>query len=299
MSREFAYPIADEGYRMTVISDTHFGRRSWTNDAMSNAARSFDRMAGMTDLFAHAGDVIHWNTADAQAGQDASAIAWINARKANTGKPWKVVAGNHDLCSYGTPFPSRTGAQFASAYSESLMSFVDHEDWLRILFITPNQQRYNLEEGGHYPMEMGSDQVAWMVDRANEAPNRQVYVVYHAPLPSQFPSHMDGSNVLTSLEAATNIIGWISGHRHTNVETDNLAFLNFPVRSRLIHNINVPTFGGATGGYTDDRWGQPFVSTHITIKKDRSVELRFRDHVQDRWLRARRTGMFVTTLAPI
>lgn len=299
MTREFAAPTSTEGFKVTVISDTHFGRRSWTNDAMANAARSFDAMSSITDLFVHGGDVIHWNTAGAMASQDSSAKAWINARKTNTGKPWKLIAGNHDLCSYGTPFPSRTGDQWATDYGESKMSFIDHSDWLRILFVTPNEQLYNTTDGGYMPMALGNDQVTWIVDRAGEVPNRQVYVVFHAPLPSQFPSHMDGSNLMTQLEQATNIIGWVSGHRHTNVETDNLAFLNFKVQTRLIHHINVPTFGGATGGYTDDRWGQPFVSTHLTIHKDKSVEIRFRDHMQNRWLRAFRTGMYVTTLPPV
>lgn len=298
MTREYAPPIRMDAFKITIISDTHFGRRSWTNEAMQHAGPSLDRLAPVTDLFAHAGDVIHWNVADQMAAQDASAKNWLAAREAGTGRPWEVIAGNHCLCSYAAPFPSRTGPEWSEDYAEPQMNVVDHDSWLRLLFVTPDRQRYNLDDGGYFPMEISNSQVEWIVEQAAEAPERRVVVFYHAPLPSQFPSHMDGSNVMNAIEATSNIIGWVSGHRHTNLQTDNYAFLNFKVSKRLIHHVNVPSFGGATPGYPDDRWGQPFLSTHLSILPEGGMEVRFRDHMQERWVPWHKTG-FVTRLSSV
>lgn len=298
MTRMFAPPTRMDAFKITTISDSHFGRRSWTNDAMNHAGPSLDKLAPVTDLFVHAGDIIHWNVAGDMAAQDASALSWMGTRQSNTGVPWKRIAGNHCLRSYDDPFPGRTGAEWSTTYSQPQMEVFDHDTWLRLLFVTPDQQRYNLVDGGYYPMELSTSQVDWIVARANDAPGRRVFVFFHAPLPSQFPSHMDGSNVMAAIEATPNIIGWVSGHRHTNLKTDLYAFLNFKVQTRLIHHINLPTFGGATGGFTDDRWGQPFISTHISILPEGGVEIRFRDHLREIWLPWNQTG-YVTKLLPI
>lgn len=298
MSREFAPPIRKDAFKITAISDTHFGRRSWTNEVMGQAGGSLDRLAPVTDMFAHVGDIIHWNVANQKTAQDEAAMAWLRARREATGKPWSVIAGNHCLNSYDAPFPGRTGEEWAATYGEAQMSLTDHDTWLRVLFVTPDRQRYESGNGGYLPMEISDSQMAWIKARADEAPARRVFVFFHAPLPTQYPSHMDGSNVLDVLEATPNIIGWVSGHRHTNLASDQYAFLNHRLNSRLIHHINLPTFGGATPGFPDDRWGQPFLSTHISILPEGGVEIRFRDHVQSRWVPWYKTGM-VTRLAPL
>lgn len=299
MSRTFQHPFKNDAFSLNVVSDVHIGRRSWTYDALRHASSGLDRMARYTDLYVNLGDLIHWNTAESMDVQDTQALSWLSDRKLATGKPWKSIAGNHDLRSYGAPNPGRTGNEWCTKYGEELTSYVDHSNWLRLLFITPEAQEYDHDNLTYKPMTIGDDQVSWLIARSEEVPERDVYIFYHAPLPSQFPPHMNGDNLMGAIENVENIKGWISGHRHTNLLSDKYAFLNFKIQTRLIHHVNVCTFGGATPGYADDRWGQPFISTHLTFNPGGGLEIRNKDHMLGSWIMWKQTGEYVIELPAI
>ena len=297
--RAWPTPLRTDALRLTIVSDTHFGRRDFTQTAMSTAGPSLDREASRTDIFVDLGDAIHWRYADQKTAEDSAAKAWTAARKTATGKPWYAIAGNHDLQSYGTPFPNRTGDQWAADMGVgSRNQVVDWQDWARLVLVSPQTQVYDESKPGHAPMELSAAEVAWIKARADEVPERRVLVFFHAPLPAQYTSHMKDTLAQDMVAETPNIIGWVSGHRHVNLATDQYCFINHPASGRIIHHVNVPTFGGATGGYADDRWGQPFLSTHLTILPEGGLEVRCRDHMQSRWVPWWKTGM-VTYLPPV
>ena len=297
--RYWPTPLRDDALRLTIVSDMHFGRREFTEAAMTSAGTSLDREADRTDIFLDLGDSIHWRLAGDQPSEDAAAKSWITARKTATGKPWYSIAGNHDLQSYGTPFPSRSGDQWATDMAMGTRNrVIDWQDWVRLILVSPQVQRYDESKPGHFPMELSTTEIAWIKQKAEEVPDKRVFVFFHAPLPSQYTSHMDSDAAQQMVASTTNIVAWVSGHRHVNLATDQYCFINHPASGRVIHQIKVPTFGGATGGYTDDRWNQPFVSTHMSILPEGGVELRCRDHMQYRWIPWYKTGM-VTYLPPV
>ena len=86
--RAWPTPLRTDALRLTIVSDTHFGRRDFTQTAMSTAGPSLDREASRTDIFVDLGDAIHWRYADQKTVEDSAAKAWTAARKTATGKPW-------------------------------------------------------------------------------------------------------------------------------------------------------------------------------------------------------------------
>ena len=297
MSREWAPPVRTDGHRIVMVSDSHHGRRAFSETVLERAGKSLDRLASITDRFIHLGDSIHWQTATEKTNQDNQVKTWLANRKTNTGKPWDIIAGNHDLQSYGSPFPNRSGDAWATDLAIGARNkVIDVDNQYRLILASPIFQGYDAAKPGHLPMELSTDEIAWIKAQADAVPNRRVFVFFHAPLPSQYPSHMKDTAAQIMVENTPNIHAWISGHRHTNLQTDQYAFLNHRAETRLIHHINLPTFSGVTSGYTDDRWGQPFLSTHMTILPEGGLELRFRDHLQERWVPWFKTGA-VTRLA--
>ena len=294
--RGWPTPLRADALRLTIVSDMHFGRREFTQTVMEQAGASLDREAHRTDVFLDLGDLIHWRYATQGPVEDAQARAWINDRAAKTGKPWYSIAGNHDLVSYGAPFPRRSGDQWASDLGlDSRNQVIDWQHWARLILVSPQTQLYDESKPGHAPMELSADEVAWIKAQADEVPERRVLVFFHAPLPTQYTSHMKDTLAQDMVGETPNIVAWVSGHRHTNLATDQYAFINHPASGRVIHHVNVPTFGGATGGYADDRWGQPFLSTHLTVLPEGGLEVRCRDHLQSRWVPWWKTG-YVTRL---
>jgi len=296
MSRQWAPPIRTDGYRITLVSDSHHGRRNFSEAVLERAGRSLDRLAPVSDRFIHIGDSIHWQTATEKTTQDNQVKAWLSSRRSNSGKPWDIIAGNHDLQSYGSPYPGRSGDTWATDLGEAPRNkVIDVDNRYRLVLVSPIYQGYDAAKPGHLPMELNASEIAWIKAQADAVPSRRVFVFFHAPLPAQYTSHMKDNAAQVMVENTPNIVAWISGHRHTSLQTDQYAFINFRAESRLIHHINLPTFGGVTSGYSDDRWGQPFLSTHLTILPEGGVELRFRDHLQECWVPWFKTGM-VTTL---
>lgn len=298
MSREWANPLRTDGYRIVMVSDSHHGRRSFTETMLERAGKSLDRLAPVTDRFIHVGDSIHWASANDKTTQDNQVKAWLANRKTATGKPWDIIAGNHDMQSYGTPFPNRSGDVWAADLGVGARNKVIDTPICRLILVSPVFQGYDTGKPGHLPMELNATEIAWIKTQADAAPQGRAFVFFHVPLPSQYPSHMKDTAAQTMVENTPNIKAWISGHRHTSLESDQYAFLNHRADSRLIHHVNLPSFGGVTTGYTDDRWGQPVLSTHMTILPEGGIELRFRDHLQERWVPWYKTGK-VTRLAAV
>lgn len=296
MSRAWPSPVRPDALRLTVVSDMHHGRREFTPAAMAHAGASLDHEADRTDLFLDLGDSIHWRLAEHKDPNDAAAKAWLAERAANTSRPWYSIGGNHDLQSYGKPYPNRSGDEWAADMGfDERNHVIDWQDWARIIMVTPTFQGFDTEKPGHLPMELGTDEVAWIKARADEVPERHVLVFFHAPLPAQYTSHMKDDAAQVMVANTPNIVAWVSGHRHVDLTTDEYCFLNHPASGRVIHHVNVPSFGGGTPGTSDDRWGQPFQSTHLTILREGGIEVRCRDHMQARWVPWWRTG-YVTAL---
>lgn len=299
MSREWPAPLRDDALRLTIVSDMHHGRRKFTPAAMAHAGSSLDREADRTDMFLDLGDSIHWRLAEHKDPNDAAAKAWLAERAANTNRPWYSIGGNHDLQSYGEPYPNRSGDEWAADMGfDKRNHVIDWQDWARIIMVTPTFQGFDTEKPGHLPMELGTDEVAWVKARADEEPHRVTLVCFHAPTPAHYSGHVtdETANLIEGMLGNTpNVAAFLSGHRHTNLASDTRCFDDYEAGGRTLHWVNVPSFGGGTHGAPDDRWGQPFLSTHLTIYRDARIEVRCRDHMQARWVPWWRTG-YVTTL---
>lgn len=283
MGRPWAPPLRADALNILLVSDMHHGRRAFTTDAMNNAARSFDRLAAKAHRIIDIGDGIHWRRAEDLAKDNAQWLSWVNARRAATGKPFDAIAGNHCLQSYGAPYPRRSGDQWAAdAGLPSRNKVIDHEDWLRLILVTPIFQGYSTETNGHAPMVLNPDELAWIRAQAAATPNRRVYVFFHAPI--QYGGHMNWEDARAAIAMEPNIVAWVSGHRHMDPATDARAFMNLTYDGKTVHAINLPTFGGICGAVGDDRWGQPFHSTMMSILPEGGVELRVFEHMSHTWV---------------
>lgn len=296
MARSWAPPLRGDAYTVLLVSDMHHGRREFTPFCMNNAASSFDKLAEKASRIIDLGDGIHWRLADSLASDNAAWLNWVKARRAKTKKPFDLIAGNHCLQSYGTPYPNRSGDQWAKdAELPNRNTVIDHSDWLRFVLVTPIFQGYNTASGGHLPMELNGAELQWIKDQAAAVPDRRVYVFFHAPV--QYGGHMNLEAARAMMATQPNIVAWVSGHRHMDPATDARAFMNLAFDGTEIHAINLPTFGGATSIATDDRWGQPYHSTLMTILPEGGVELRVYDNMTGNWIRY--LGESVCYLPPV
>ena len=169
--RYWPTPLRADALRLTIVSDMHFGRRAFTQTAMDQAGLSLDREADRTDMFLNLGDLIHWRYANQQTVEDTQARELINARASRTGKPWYSIAGNHDLVSYGSPFPSRSGDEWAMDLGlDGRNQVIDWQHCARLILVSPQTQRYDQAKPGHAPMELSADEVAWIKAQADEVP---------------------------------------------------------------------------------------------------------------------------------
>lgn len=284
MGRAWAPPVRKDTFNLILVSDMHHGRRTFSTAALSNAARSLDQIAkSSADRIIDVGDGIHWRLADSLQSDNAALVSWVAGRRALTGKPVDLIAGNHCLRSYGTPQPGRTGDQWARDVGlPSRNTVIDHEDWCRLVLMSPTEQSYSAETGGHAPMVITPADFDWLRARAREVPKRRVFVFFHAPI--QYGGHMNWEDARAAISGEPNIVAWVSGHRHMNPDTDSRAFINLTWDAKTIHAINLPSFGGVMDLAADDRWGQPFHATLLSILPEGGVELRILECMTNVWV---------------
>lgn len=278
--KSWRFPPVSGPANIAVIADTQILRRSWLMNHLNKCGFELDRLIGKTDAWVHVGDIIHWReNAEADlTSQEGKAMAWMQARKdANPDKPNVIVPGNHDLASFIAPFPSRTGQQWATKWAQNLNTVKDlPEHDLRIIGVGPDQWLCT-EEDGYGPQQLPSSTVQWMADRVQET-SMKVLIVNHTPPPGHINGHLVDNGITDLLSSHRNIVAWVSGHIHPNVQTDTRIAQMVTYGENRVACICAPSLGGS-----GERWDADWTASVISIYPDRRVEVRFRDPLRSVW----------------
>lgn len=276
MSRSYPYPIEGDS-SLLFITDLHMGRRTWTATQLANAGADIDYMEKFVDGVAVGGDLIHW--ANAATPEDAQWAAWYNARKKSV--PWARVAGNHDLASFGTPFPGRSATQWLAAIGESGQNVVRDLGAVRVIAVTPDAwERPDWDAG----MALSAATMNWL-ESTLAASEKPAWIVAHNPLGQQYPGHIVAATQtrLSSIIAASGkVIGWLSGHRHSDIRTDLNHAKQITVNGKRIAAVNGPPAGGQVLGTTLDPWDSALHAVVLTYKQG-VVTCRWRNLVTRSW----------------
>lgn len=302
-SRTWRYPDLRNGSTIHMLTDTHYKSVDWPTFAQNWTERmeadvEFLKIATNRG-HVHTGDMINWHelTPGGEFGTDAVRVeeetrylTFRDAVQSNDGLPWAEAAGNHDLVGVsltGTPDGERvprTSEQWATDVGlDSPLQAVDFGD-MRVLAFAP-------ETWGDLP----DATMDWLEEQLS-ATTKPCFLAYHLPLAEQYGpdgpgdgSAIDNHNarILDIVGAHTNLVGWLSGHYHINVQQPSIqqphaSVIN--VEGRNIFVINGPSATNMAN--TDTRFtnGKPCASMYLTLLDENTLDVRWRNHSTRSWM---------------
>lgn len=301
------FPDLRNGSTIAHVTDTHFGTPDWPAFAQNWLNRV------QTDLEAlkiavdsgviHTGDMINSykddpngdnGTEETIANETSWYISWRDAIKASNGLPFAEAVGNHDLLgpflSDGVSRTNLTSQQWAESLGLSQPNNVYDMGDVRILTIAPDT--WPNETLSSYLLS--DDTLSWLDEQLSES-TKPVFVGCHVTLQEQYPTvtgepFADTSNPsLTDLIGAhSNLIGWISGHRHILVPASPNHAEVISIGGRNIFAVNGPSAGGM-GHDPGRQWGtsgtqNTCASIFMTLLDDDNLDIRWRNHLTNSWM---------------
>lgn len=257
------YPTALEGESVLFLTDMHFGRREWTASQHQLTGVDVDSLTPILSAVAVGGDQIHWS--DPYAPEDPQWLSWRSQRSNSI--PWAVAVGNHDLASFMSPNPSRSVEDWgvATGTPNPNQSFSTSKG-LRIITLAPDEWTYPQWD---IPLKFSDETLNWLDSELDLHPE-PTFIVAHSPLPEQYPGFIDDSSasrISQIIGTRGNVVGWLSGHRHANIQTDLNHAKQITVGGRRILGLNAPSAGGQVAGTTLDPWDSPLYGCIVTYKK--------------------------------
>lgn len=281
--RTWKFPDKRDGTVICIVTDTHFGYRNWTPGEHENTGLDLDFISPYVDAFLHGGDGIHWGHSESP--ENSLLKTWMDERELNTSIPWHMVPGNHDYSSFNPPYPFKTSTQWASILNRPpANSYMDIKNNIRIIGLGASTWSFELPNG-YGPMTLSSADIQWLKTTV-ESTNRYCWVLCHVPLPEHYSGHLTPSVELVNvLSNHSNIMGWVSGHRHHNINhgTNNTKVMTYGTNK--LFALNCPCSGGHTLS-TDSStpWDDILIATIITIRRDSSfINIKWRGLTSHTW----------------
>lgn len=296
------YPPTSGAVNIMCVSDIHM------EDPLNLQVKDFPYIA-LADLnvmtrretvaaWVMAGDL----SSRANASEMVLVKSWLDAWNRD-GKPLAMVPGNHDLIGTGTSggvpdiFTPEQWATYYAAYGVTGRDYViDVPDTdLRILCVSPAAN----PAADPLPLRMAIDDtvLAWCDARISET-TRRCLIVHHAPLMDTIlakPGVPYTSAYTTSTTANwyvrnrstytveqmvashPNLIAWISGHLHSEVDAPDVVKRNVTTGG-VFASISVSSPRVLPVGSSPQ-----VASAMVSVYPDR-IEVRYRDHGMGQWL---------------
>lgn len=288
------------GTTLHHITDSHVGysdpytKTPWDKQkvmAMADDVNSgfIRHITGMV----HTGDITDdgGGTGPGEGAQDGNAIEWLNRLYSDRPDIPKVIApGNHDLwdriqnLGSGLAYSS---AAWEHAYGLPANGVTDIGD-VRVVHFSPPTMDINEDSR----WEISTGRLQW-IDQQAKATSRPVVLATHFPLPelnlqnglsSPGPAISPQSELDQVIESNSNIIGFLSGHRHLAASYVRVASV-LQIGSRNIVHLCGPSvaFSLHDGGAA---YAQPFApqfSLYVSILDTDRWQVRLRSHTPARW----------------
>lgn len=317
MTRTWRWPdLRNSAGTLHQITDTHFGAGSnltpapgtelaWLPGWLDRAQQDIETLRITTTAgHVHTGDMTDnwWHLPDSTveekiAEQYADYNTWRDAITAADGLPFAQCAGNHELLGGIYPDAGRrgtTGAQWAASVGLSDWNNAWDMGQFRVIGLSPDEWIPNTE-GPTADFRLPQRTLDWL-DQQLSADSRPTFLTAHVPLLAQYPDSSTGQNCADLanpglhdlIGAHSNVVGWLSGHRHNSIaDTSNPATV-ITVSGREIFAICSPGGGGGylTGGeaYSKGQWQASMFSTYLTLLDEDTLDVRWRDHLRRRWV---------------
>lgn len=195
------------------VSDTHFGYRPWSFAESDSMLQDYAKgLVPPVDLFLHTGDIVDGKN---YATEDDYALHWLNTAGTPAAKSlWTM--GNHDIRSRVV----HTRATWEAKYGRSVNSYADVKG---VRFITFAVDDFSPTD---YLWQPTNATWNWVSAKA-AAWNGPVVIVNHYP-PKEIGG-LDQDSLITTTQLNTligdhpNIIGFMCGHMHVNINEPRLA----------------------------------------------------------------------------
>lgn len=289
--RQWLAPDMRTGTTIHLITDSHFGQRFFTQSWMEQTGTDMDRLKAFAHGHVHGGDLIQWQTVTDPATEDQQFLDWWAARKAaDPATKWALTVGNHDLASYFGSLPRRDAATWASVYGVPSKNTVTDMGGVRVITVGPDA--WDTPDAGSSVGDcvLSAATLTWL-DQQLAATTKPVFVSSHAPLWEQYNGaggpgwYVNPRTDIAAIVASrTNLVGWLSGHRHVDITLEPAHASVINVGGRAIYAINGPACSGRRNdlSFAAHQIQSPCLSTYITYLGD-SVEVRWREHLRGRW----------------
>lgn len=292
MAARTTWPLPDmsRGTTLSLSTDHHFGERTFTQAWLDRCGRDLIRLKDHSHGYVLTGDMTDWAIAGptGYTADDAAYIAWRDTVKA-TGKPYIDIPGNHDLEDHTVTNSNtyRTSAAWASVMGRSQANGVLDIGHLRIIAVVPDIWRLVDEGDPHQNFVISPEMFSWMTEQVN-ATTRPVVIAAHLTPREHYGAGKSAAqpevDVAAWVGANPRVIGWLSGHQHSDPLTPSVWAKVITVGGREIFSINAPAAGGRMVGTTSanhqfqSRQGSVYVSFY-----GNTCEVRIRNHHDASW----------------
>lgn len=306
-TRAARFPDLRNGTTLHHISDTHFGTPRWdayVKDFLNRTLQDMDDMGiSLTGGHLHTGDIINWyqDAPGGDSGTDAQRVFEENqykiwrAQVKTDGLPYAEVCGNHDLMgaapvSGGTRVP-RLASDWAAAMGLPQPSNAYDFGDFRVITLAPDRWPGDVTDPDNQ-FTIHDPTVDWLQTQL-WLDTRPVLLAAHVPLSVQY--NEDGQRSVTPgnnprlyelIGDNSNVIGWLSGHRHNDIRNSQWAEV-VTVAGRPLFNVCGP--GGGSGrtrnsnAYSLGQYASDVYSSFITVMDENTIDIRFRDHLAKQW----------------
>ena len=295
MSRAWPYPDLRNGTTVNLITDIHMGKRSFVDQWAAKMSDDLYRMRAAMAGSVQAGDAIDWFN-DPSTPEDNLYKVWRDAHKTQLGLPLAECVGNHDLASHATGGPVRNVQQWATAVGVSSQNTVVTMGGVKVITVGPDTWGFQ-GVGGPDQSVLSPATLTWLDGQLSAAGSTPCWIAAHSPLYEQFPAYSDGwlqapkAELDALISAHPNVIGWLSGHLHTDITITPEHAGVITVGSRKIFAVNGPPIGGRLTNidFNGHQWVSPdnvgsgvSQSMLVTYLGD-AIDVRWRSHTGRRW----------------
>lgn len=310
-TRIWRLPDLRNGSTFEHLSDIHFGTMYWATflpNWMNRAQADIEALKVATNAgHLMTGDLINWfvdvsggpsGTAAIQTTEETAYKAWRDAIKAADGLPWAEVPGNHDMMGVSsdgsgtaTSRTPRTAADWAADFGYASANNAWDMGDCRILTVCPDVWSSNTADPSNQYI-LSTATTDWL-DSELSSDGRPTFIAGHVTLTEQY-GDAGGASVTSANNPAvysligshSNLIGWLSGHRHNGIGNSTWAKV-MNISGRNIFLVCGP--GGGSGqssdgnAYEGGQFGAHIYASYLTLLDDQTLDIRFRDHLGWRW----------------
>jgi len=301
--RPWPFPDLRNGTTVNLITDLHMGKRSFIADWATKMSDDLYRLRASLSGSVQAGDAIDWFN-NPTTPEDALYVAWRDAHKTKLGLPLAECVGNHDLASHATGGPTRNVQQWAAAVGVPSQNTVVSMGGVKVITVGPDSWGFN-GVGGPDQSVLSAATLTWLDQQLTAAGSTPCWIAAHSPLYEQFPAYSDGwlqapkAELDALIGSHSNVIGWLSGHLHTDIQATPEHAGVITVGGRKIFAVNGPPSGGRLSSieFNDHQWlapdgsGSGINQSMFVTYLGGAIDVRWRNHNGRRWAKAQGAQM--------